>query len=136
LQCADEDAKVFEAFMSVYKLPKNTEEEKLARTQAIRNAAKMAASIPMEIARNSYGVLKLSVGMAKLGNPNVITDATCSAILAHASLRAAAYNVFVNLGLTKDEAYNENIRKELEEMQKEAQVLEEIVINRTNEVLG
>lgn len=135
LQCANDDAKVFDAFMAVYKLPKNTEEEKLARTKAIRGAAKKAASIPLEIARNSFEVLKVSVGMAQLGNPNVITDATCSAILAHAALRAAAYNVIVNLGLTKDEIYNEKVRKELENMQKEALILETKVINRTNEVL-
>ncbi|MDO4177652.1 MAG: cyclodeaminase/cyclohydrolase family protein [Phascolarctobacterium sp.] len=136
LQCADEDAKVFEYFMSVYKLPKQTEEEKRARTQAIRSAAKKAASIPLEIARSSFAVLKISVGMAKFGNPNVITDATCSAILAYASLRCAAYNVFVNLSLTKDEAFNKAARKELADMQHEGYLLEEKVINRTNEVLG
>ena len=136
LHCADEDAKVFEYFMSVYKLPKNTEEEKKARTQAIHSAAKQAATIPLEIARASYAVVKISLKMALLGNPNVITDATCSAILANASLRCATYNVFVNLSLTKDEAFNKAARKELADMQHEASLLEEKVIDRTNELLA
>lgn len=136
LQCADDDAMVFESFMACYKMPKNTDEEKAARTQAIRNAAKKAASIPLEIARASFSVLKISVEMANLGNPNVITDATCSAILANAALKCASYNVFVNLGLTKDEAFNDAVRKEIEDMQQEAAILEAKVLQRTHEVIG
>lgn len=136
LQCADEDATVFEAFMSSYKMPKNTDEEKVVRTQAIRAAAKKAASIPMEIARGSFAVLQISLEMATIGNPNVITDATCSAILANAALRCAAYNVFVNLNLTKDEAFNTALCNELESMQKEAAILEEKVLARTKAVIG
>lgn len=136
LACADEDAKVFEAFMSSYKLPKNTDEEKNTRAQAIRNAAKLAAGIPMEIARASFAVLKISLDMANIGNPNVVTDATCSAILARAALRCAAYNVFVNLNLTKDEEFNENARKEIAVMEQEAALLEEKVLNRTKAVIG
>lgn len=136
LRCADDDAKVFEAFMSSYKLPKNTDEEKAIRTQAIRSAAKKAAEIPLEIARASFAVLKISAEIAQIGNPNVITDATCSAILANAALKCAAYNVFVNLNLTKDEKFNGLTRDEIACMQDEAVLLESKVVARTKEVIG
>ena len=50
LMLVEEDAAVFNSFMSCYKLPKATEAEKVARTAAIRNAAKQAAEVPLAIA--------------------------------------------------------------------------------------
>ena len=60
LTLVDEDAAVFNSFMSCYKLPKTTDEEKDARTAAIRAAAKQAATVPLNIARSSFVVLKLA----------------------------------------------------------------------------
>ena len=102
LMLVEEDAAVFNSFMSCYKLPKATEAEKVARTAAIRNAAKQAAEVPLAIARASYRVLQLAQRLVCIGNPGVITDGACSALLARAALRCAEYNVRINLGLTKD----------------------------------
>ena len=60
LELVQEDAAVFNSFMSCYKLPKATEEEKAARTAAIRAAAKKAAEVPLAIARESFAVLELA----------------------------------------------------------------------------
>ena len=89
LRLVEEDATVFNSFMSCYKLPKATEAEKAARTAAIRNAAKRAAEVPLAIARASYRVLQLAQRLVGIGNPGVITDGACSALLARAALRCA-----------------------------------------------
>jgi len=130
------DAEVFNSFMACYRLPKNTDEEKQARNQAIQNAAKEAAEVPLRIAEACLEVMKLAERIAIIGNPGAITDAVVSAIMARAALRSAVYNVVVNLKLIKDEAYNQAMYAELEAMQNEAEALEKATLITADEVLG
>ena len=136
LGLVEDDAAVFNSFMSCYKLPKATEEEKAARAAAIRSSAKQAAEVPLAIARASYNVLTLAERLVRIGNPGVITDGACSALLARAALRCAEYNVRINLGLTKDEAYNQNVQEELNNLLKTAEELEADALAATDRVLG
>lgn len=136
LRLVEDDAAVFNSFMSCYKLPKATEEEKAARANAIRSAAKEAAEVPLAIARASYKVLTLAERLVRIGNPGVITDGACSALLARAALRCAEYNVRINLGLTKDEAYNQNAREEMNNLLKTAEELELEALAVTDRVLA
>ena len=136
LALVEDDAAVFNSFMDCYKLPKTTDAEKAARTAAIRKAAKQAAEVPLAIARASYKVLQLAHRLVIIGNPGVITDGACSALLARAALRCAEYNVRINLGLTKDEAYNEQVAAELNKLLKTAEELEEQALAATDKALG
>ena len=136
LALVEDDAAVFNSFMACYKLPKTTDAEKAARTAAIRKAAKQAAEVPLAIARASYKVLQLAHRLVIIGNPGVITDGACSALLARAALRCAEYNVRINLGLTKDEAYNDQIAAELNKLLKTAEELEEQALAATDKALG
>ena len=136
LALVEDDAAVFNSFMACYKLPKTTDAEKAARTAAIRKAAKQAAEVPLAIARASYKVLQLAHRLVIIGNPGVITDGACSALLARAALRCAEYNVRINLGLTKDEAYNEQVAAELEKLLKTAEELEEQALAATDKALA
>ncbi|MGM9569556.1 MAG: cyclodeaminase/cyclohydrolase family protein [Phascolarctobacterium sp.] len=136
LALVEDDAAVFNSFMACYKLPKDTEAEKAARTAAIRSAAKQAAEVPMSIARASYRALMLAERLVCIGNPGVITDGACSAILARAALRCAEYNVRINLGLTKDEEYNQGVQAELNNLLKNAEELETDALALTDKVLG
>ena len=136
LALVEDDAAVFNSFMACYKLPKTTDAEKAARTAAIRKAAKQAAEVPLAIARASYKVLQLAHRLVIIGNPGVITDGACSALLARAALRCAEYNVRINLGLTKDEAYNEQVAAELEKLLKTAEELEKQALAATDKALA
>ena len=130
------DAEVFDSFMTCYRLPKNTDEEKQARNQAIQNAAKEAAEVPLKIAEACLEIMKLAERISVIGNPGAITDVAVSSIMARAALRSAVYNVVVNLKLIKDEAYNQAMYAELEAMQNEAEVLEKATLITADEVLG
>ena len=136
LALVEDDAAVFNSFMACYKLPKTTDAEKAARTAAIRKAAKQAAEVPLAIAKASFKVLQLAHRLVIIGNPGVITDGACSALLARAALRCAEYNVRINLGLTKDEAYNEQVAAELNKLLKTAEELEEQALAATDKALG
>lgn len=135
LELAESDAAVFAEFMNCYKLPKGTDEEKATRTAAVCKAAKQAAEVPLEIARVAMEVLLIADKLVLCGNPGVITDAACSGLLARAALRCAEYNVRINLGLTKDESYNEQITAELISMQQKALTAEEHLLAVTDKVL-
>ena len=136
LALVEDDAAVFNSFMACYKLPKTTDAETAARTAAIRKAAKQAAEVPLAIAKASYKVLQLAHRLVIIGNPGVITDGACSALLARAALRCAEYNVRINLGLTKDEAYNAQVAAELEKLLKTAEELEEQALAATDKALA
>ena len=110
-------------------------EEKAARTAAIRAAAKQAATVPLNIARSSFAVLKLADRLVVAGNPGVITDGACSGLLARAALRCAEYNVRINLGLTKDEAWNAQAAAELKQLLADAEALETRLLAVTDKAL-
>lgn len=136
LELVQEDAAVFNSFMSCYKLPKSTDEEKAVRTAAIRVAAKKAAEVPLAIARESFAVLELADELVVCGNPGVITDGVCSGLLARAALRCAEYNVRINLGLTKDAEWNAQVQAELEAMLTQAEALEAKLLAVTDKTLA
>ena len=136
LELVDEDARVFDNFMSCYKLPKSTEEEKAARTIAIREAAKQAAEVPFNAAETCLEVLRIAVRLIEVGNPNVITDGTVSALLARAAMRSEIYNVHINLVLTKDAIYNKGLQEKISLMEKESLELEEKAIKYTDAALA
>ena len=136
LSFVNADAEVFNNFMVCYRMPKNTDEEKQARNQAIQNAAKEAAEVPLKITEACLEIMKLAERIAIIGNPSAITDAAVSSIMARAALRSAVYNVVVNLKLIKDEAYNQAMYAELEAMQNEAEALEKATLITADEVLG
>ena len=136
LNLVNADAEAFNNFMVCYRMPKNTDEEKQARNQAIQNAAKEAAEVPLKIAEACLEIMKLAERIAIIGNPGAITDAVVSSIMARAALRSAVYNVVVNLKLIKDGAYNQAMYAELEAMQNEAEALEKATLITADEVLG
>ncbi len=101
----EEDAAAFEAYMAARKLPRNTEEEKAARSQAVLEATRHAAAVPLKTAHLAMEVLALARRMAEIGNVNAVTDAGTAAALARAAVEGAALNIRINAtGLPEGEA--------------------------------
>lgn len=130
------DAAVFDSFMKAYKLPKNTEEEKVSRSESIQIAAYDASEVPLKIADSCLDILHISSQLVRIGNPSVITDATVAALLARAALRSACYNVHSNLLLLKDKEYAQKTEEHLQAICCEAKELEDDVIRETDRILG
>ncbi len=99
----DEDAASFDAIMQAFKLPKETDEEKSARSQAIQDATLYATQVPLQTATNAVRVMELALKVASLGNTNAITDGASGAAMARAALTSAGYNVRINVTSLKDE---------------------------------
>jgi glutamate formiminotransferase/formiminotetrahydrofolate cyclodeaminase len=111
----DEDTAAFNKVMDTFALPKESAEEKAARTEAIQLANKYAAEIPlrvMETASKAYPVL---ADMAEKGNPASISDVGVGLLAVRACIDGAAMNVRINLAGLKDEklksVFQERVRK-------------------------
>ncbi len=105
LKLVDEDTKSFNQIMAGFSLPKNTEEEKVARTNAIEEATKYACEVPFKVMQLSYQSLDLLKAMIEKGNPNSITDAGVGVLCVKTAVRGAYFNVLVNANGLKDKEW-------------------------------
>ena len=101
----DEDAAAFDRVMAAFRLPKDTEELKAARSAEIQESYKAAVEPPLQVCRRALRILALAEHVAEHGNPNAASDAGVAALLAASALEGAALNVEINLGSIKDESY-------------------------------
>lgn len=105
LTAVDADAAAFDAVAATYSLPKETDEEKAARTAAMQDALKHAAAVPFDAAEKCLEIIRLAAPVGAKGNSNVVSDAATALYLAFAALKSALVNVNVNLKFIKDKAF-------------------------------
>ena len=115
-----DDVEAFDAVMGAYGLPKGTDDEKAARSAKIQEALKVATDVPLACCRACREVIDLAQAVADKGNLNVISDAGVAVLSAHAGLRSAALNVYVNAKGLDDRAFAQQRLDELETLLGEA----------------
>jgi len=100
----EKDADAFEAYMKARRLPRDTEQQKADRAEAIRAASINAAEVPLHVASQALQIMQLALKAAELGNVNAISDAGSAAAFARAAIKGAGLNVRINLiGLEDDQ---------------------------------
>jgi glutamate formiminotransferase/formiminotetrahydrofolate cyclodeaminase len=107
----DEDTAAFNKVMEAFALPKDSAEEKAARTAAIQLANKYAAEIPLRVMETASKSYQLLAEMAEKGNPASISDVGVGLLALRACIDGAALNVRINLAGLKDE----NLKTSLQE---------------------
>ena len=120
----DRDADAYNRVFEAFKLPKETDAEKAARSEAIQAATKYAAEVPMDVARSVFAVLPLIREVAEKGNSNAVTDACVSMLCARTAVIGALLNVRINLSSIKDEKYREEMAAEADKIEKETMAAE------------
>lgn len=121
LEEARKDMEAYNQVMAAYGLPKETDSEKEERSEKIQLALKNAAEAPLSAAKICLEVLQLAKEAARIGNPNVISDAVAGGLLAEAAMQAILLNVTVNLSLIKDEEWNHIRSEEQKELSQKGQ---------------
>ena len=116
----DNDAQAYQAVLAAFKLPKQTDDEKKQRSDAIQLAFKSAAKVPMSVARDALIIMDLASRAIARGNPNAVTDGAVAVLAARTAALAAAYNVKINLGAIKDSDFVEELSREVEDLEKKA----------------
>lgn len=133
LALVDEDTNAFNMIMNAFGMPKNNDEEKVARDKAIQDATRYATEIPfktMEKALASFEVIK---AMVETGNPNSITDAGVGALCARSAVMGACLNVKINASGLKDKNFASEIISRAEAVEQKAKILEEEILKTVNE---
>jgi len=130
------DTEVFGALSLVYKMPRNTDAEKAARTEKMQAALKDACQVPFEIGQRSLEVAKLSQRAADIGSTAAVSDAGVAALLARACAHSAALNVRININSIKDEAYNQSTWLRMQETLRQVDNLEKTVLETTYRKMG
>ncbi len=110
------DVKAYRALNETMKMPRDTNEQKVARDKAMDIALKDATNVPMRIAETCVSVMALCHPAAEKGNINAVSDVGVGILLAEAGLRSAALNVLINLGYIKDELFVNESRKKLDNL--------------------
>lgn len=129
----DDDVAAYQKVSAAYKMPKKTEEEKKAKTDAIQAALKDAMAVPLAICRNLSEAVKLCEPLLEKGNVSLVSDVGVAAELIASSFASALLNVEINLSGIKDEDLAAKIRTELSPKEKEIQTIKEKVVNQTKE---
>ena len=108
----DKDTEAFNAVMAAFRLPKKTEEEKVAQEKAVAEANKGATLIPFEVLSLIPDVISLARIAAEHGNTNLTPDAGVAGLTSALAARGAAYNVRVNLQSLPDDEFSVNLKTE------------------------
>jgi glutamate formiminotransferase/formiminotetrahydrofolate cyclodeaminase len=109
----DEDTAAFNKVMAAFGLPKDSAEEKAARSAAIQSANKYAAEIPLRVMETAFKTYQLLAEMADKGNPASISDVGVGALAVRACIEGAAMNVQINLSGLKDESAKSALREKM-----------------------
>lgn len=132
----DEDTKAFDKVMEAFKLPKETDEEKKNRSQAIQEGYKVALEVPLRCAEECFKVLELQKIFADYGNVNAITDVGVGALLAATGLEGALLNVKINLNSIKDQEYKNKMEQKIDNLLKEGTEIKEELMKTVYKRLG
>ena len=104
LHLVDEDTAAFNRIMDVFAMPKSTDEEKAARSEALQAATLYATQVPLRTMKAAVQVFDLVQAMAAEGNPNSVSDAGVGALAARSAVLGACLNVKINAAGLKDRA--------------------------------
>lgn len=108
------DVAAYEQLSAAYKLPKDSDAEKAARSAAIQESLTDATGVPLRIAESAAAVLDIVPVVIEKGSTVAVSDAGMAALLAETALKSAALNVWINLSSDKDEGRANANRERLE----------------------
>jgi formiminotetrahydrofolate cyclodeaminase len=118
------DSESFNGFMVALAMPKDTEEEKALRSQAMQDALKGACAVPYEVAGKALRMLQLAVDAVTKGNLNTASDGMVGVLMGRAGVIGALNNVRINLRGVKDEAYKADMLAKCDVLEETANRLE------------
>lgn len=136
LHLAVEDTEAYAEVSKAYGLPKNTEDEKKARSQAIQAACKLALKVPSKVMSAGAKILVLLSELVDIGNKNLITDTGVSALMALAAVESAILNVRINLVFIKDAEFVKEKSGWISRMERECKANKDMIMEKVNKACG
>jgi methenyltetrahydrofolate cyclohydrolase len=110
------DAESYEEVLRAFRLPKESDEQKAARREAIEAAMQSATLVPLQNAELCLQALRLARRAVVAGYQPSVTDAGVGLLLAHAGVTGCLYNVELNLVSVKDRDFIERVGEEADRL--------------------
>jgi len=107
----DEDSKSYEAVLKAFRLPRNSEKERLRRTEEIQRAYQRATLTPQKVCQQSLELLEYCRTLILKGNPNAVSDAGVAALLADAACAGGLLNIKINLAGVAEKSFVKKMNK-------------------------
>jgi formiminotetrahydrofolate cyclodeaminase len=116
LALASEDAAAYDRVSAAYRMPRDTDEQKAARSRAVQEALRVAIDVPLRVMERCAEVVSLAKNAVQRGNRNAVSDGAAGAELARSAMKVASYNVRTNLAAVDDADYKRFTRTRVDEM--------------------
>lgn len=129
VRLTDEDAIGFEPLAKAYRLPKETEEQRILKEQVMEEALYKACLVPIRIMETSLKVMKCLRVVGEKGSVMAVSDAGGGVVLAHAALKGAALNIFINTKSMKNRTLAEELNQKADTMIEEGYQIKEHLYN-------
>ncbi len=104
-QAIDGDAASYEAVMAAYRLPKETSGEQRHREEAIQQATRGAAEVPLRVAEAAVELFERLGQLESITAASMLSDLRVGRLMAATAARGALENVATNLESITDAAY-------------------------------
>ena len=104
LDVMQRDTEAFNAVSAVFAMPKGTDEEKTARSQAMQQALQGCTRTPFEMMELACQALELTRSVVGKLNASAASDLGCAVLSLRAAICGAWLNVCINIGSLKDRA--------------------------------
>jgi len=112
LDVMDRDTDAFLAVSNAFAMPKETDEQKAARSAAIQDGLKGCTETPLEMMRLCDETITLASSLIGRFNETSASDLGVSFLSLEAGIKGAWLNVLINISSIKDSAFAEEKRAE------------------------
>ncbi|MBE6887295.1 MAG: cyclodeaminase/cyclohydrolase family protein [Ruminococcaceae bacterium] len=129
IDAIQKDTESFNGYMAALKMPKETDEQKAVRREAMQKGLKEAALVPLEVAKTTVKIFPIAQAVVQKGNSNAVTDGLVAAMLARSATLGALLNVKINLGSIKDETFVADCSAQVKQLEQQAITLEKQVLD-------
>ena len=113
-EAIDRDATSYDAVLAAFKLPQGDAQETKQRDEAVQNATKDAAEVPLQVAERSVALLERLGQLEAIAAASMRSDLYVARLMAEASVRGALANVEINLEGLADAAYAAATRSKID----------------------
>lgn len=110
-ELGQKDNAAFDKVMEAFKLPKETDADKDARSKAIEQATLGAAEVPADVMQKAKELLPLLKVIIEKGNKNSLSDAGVAAALVATASKGAYMNVLINCASLANQTIAQEIKK-------------------------
>lgn len=112
LDLMDRDTEAFNGVSAVFAMPKETDEQKAARSEAMQKALKACTITPFEMMECALKALELTRSLAGKSNDSAASDLGVGALNLKTAMQGAWLNVLINISGIKDAAFADKYRKD------------------------